>query len=70
MPQSNEEHARDRIVALWKADSISDENRSKFEEECRRQAALIAKADREDTELMAFMDAVFDDWAAYLDDWE
>ena len=41
-----------------------------FEEECRRQAALVAKANREDPELMAFMDAVFEDWAKSLDDRE
>ena len=41
-----------------------------FEEECRRQAALIARADRDDPELMAFLDAAFEDLAKNLDDWE
>ena len=41
-----------------------------FEEECRRQAALVAKADRDDPELMAFLDAAFEEWAKSLDDWE
>ena len=57
-------------MALWRADSISDDSRTKFEEECRRQAALVAKADRDDPELMAFLDAAFEDWAKSLDDWE
>ena len=41
-----------------------------FEEECRQQAALAAKADRDDPELMAFLDAVFEEWAKSLDDRE
>ena len=41
-----------------------------FEKECRWQAALVAKADRDDPELMAFLDAAFEDWAKSLDDWE
>ena len=47
-----------------------DSRQPGFEEECRRQAALIAKVDREDPELMAFMDAAFNDWAECLDEWE
>ena len=34
-----------------------------FKEECRRQAALAARADRDDPELMAFLDAAFEEWA-------
>lgn len=41
-----------------------------FEQECRRQAALAAKADRDDPELMAFLDAAFEEWAKSLDDRE
>ena len=55
-----------RPVQIW----VPDSRRPGFEEECRRQAALIAKANREDPELMAFMDAAFADWAEQLDDWE
>lgn len=76
MPSSNAERVRKRREALraqglrpvqiW----VPDSRRPGFEEECRRQAALIAKANREDPELMAFMDAAFADWAEQLDDWE
>ena len=44
--------------------------RPSFEEECRRQAALVAKADRDDPELTAFLDAAFEERAKSPDDWE
>ena len=47
-----------------------DRKQPGFEEECRPQAALVAKTDRDDPELMAFLDAVFEDWAKSLDDRE
>lgn len=41
-----------------------------FEKECRRQAAPIAEAHRDGPEFMAFVDAVFEEWAKSRDDWE
>ncbi len=67
MPSSNAERVRKRREALraqglrpvqiW----VPDSRRPGFEEECRRQAALAAAADRNDTELMAFLDAALED---------
>ena len=37
-----------------------------FAAECRRQAALVAEADRTDTDMQNFMDAALTD----LDDWQ
>lgn len=50
-----------RPVQIW----VPDTRRPGFTAECRRQAALIAEADRHDTELSKFMDAALAD----LDDW-
>ncbi len=70
MPSSNAERVRKRREALraeglrpvqiW----VPDSRQSGFEEECRRQARLAA-ADRNDPELMAFLDAALED----LGDW-
>ncbi len=67
MPSSNAERVRKRRealraqglrpVQLW----VSDSRRPGFEEECRRQAALAAATDRNDSELMAFLDAALED---------
>ena len=53
---------------MWEFDC--DSRQPGFEEECRRQAALSAKADREDPELMAFLDAALKDCAENPDEWE
>lgn len=50
-----------RPVQIW----VPDTRRPGFTAECRRQAALIAGADRHDPELSKFMDAALAD----LDDW-
>lgn len=50
-----------RPVQIW----VPDTRRSGFAEECRRQAALIAAAERQDADLHDFMDAA----AADLDGW-
>ncbi|WP_081880458.1 antitoxin MazE family protein [Paenirhodobacter enshiensis] len=50
-----------RPVQIW----VPDTRRPGFSAECRRQSALIAKADRLDAELSDFMDAALTD----LDDW-
>ncbi|MFA8387900.1 MAG: antitoxin MazE family protein [Pelagibaca sp.] len=50
-----------RPVQIW----VPDTRRPGFAEECRRQAALIAAAERQDADLSGFMDAA----AADLDDW-
>ena len=67
MPSSNAERVRKRREALraqglrpvqiW----VPDSRRPGFEEECRRQAALAAAADRNDPEVMAFLDAALED---------
>jgi L-alanine-DL-glutamate epimerase-like enolase superfamily enzyme len=50
-----------RPVQIW----VPDTRRPGFTAECRRQAALIAAADRRDADLSDFMDAALTD----LDDW-
>ena len=42
-----------RPVQIW----VPDARRAGFDEECRRQSALVAKADRADHDLNDFMDA-------------
>lgn len=51
-----------RPVQIW----VPDTRRPGFADECRRQAALVAKADATDPELTAFMD----DALAELEGWE
>jgi hypothetical protein len=50
-----------RPVQIW----VPDTRRPGFAVECRRQAALVATADRQDADLSDFMDAALSD----LDDW-
>ena len=50
-----------RLVQIW----VPDTRAPGFADECARQAALAASADRADTELMSFLDAALDD----LGDW-
>ena len=50
-----------RPVQIW----VPDTRRPGFAAECRRQAALVATADRQDAELSNFMDAALSD----LEDW-
>lgn len=51
-----------RPVQIW----VPDTRRPGFAAECRRQAALVAQADRADADLGDFMDAALTD----LDDWQ
>jgi len=51
-----------RPVQIW----VPDTRRPGFEAECRRQAALVAQADRADAGLDSFMDAALID----VDGWE
>ncbi|QLH16435.1 antitoxin MazE family protein [Paracoccus pantotrophus] len=51
-----------RPVQIW----VPDTRRPGFADECRRQAALVAQADRRDAGLDDFMDAALFD----MDDWE
>ena len=51
-----------RPVQIW----VPDSRRPGFAAECRRQAVLVAQADRTDAELGNFMDAALTD----LDDWQ
>ena len=51
-----------RPVQIW----IPDTRAPGFAEECRRQTALMAAADRADPELTDFLDAAFED----LGDWK
>ncbi|MBU3032251.1 antitoxin MazE family protein [Paracoccus marinaquae] len=51
-----------RPVQIW----VPDTRRPGFSSECRRQAALIATADRQDPGLSDFMDAALAD----LDGWK
>lgn len=67
MPSSNAERVRKRRevlraqglrpVQIW----VPDSRRPGFDEECRRQAVLAAAADRNDPELMGFLDAALED---------
>lgn len=50
-----------RPVQIW----VPDTRRPGFAAECRRQAALLAEADRTDADLGGFMDAALKD----LDEW-
>lgn len=51
-----------RPVQIW----VPDTRRPGFAAECRRQAALVAEADRTDTDMQDFMNAALAD----LDDWQ
>jgi hypothetical protein len=51
-----------RPVQIW----VPDTRRPGFTAECRRQAALVAQADKIDTDLLDFMDAALTD----LDEWK
>ena len=51
-----------RPVQIW----VPDTRRPGFAAECRRQSALVAKADQLDTELSEFMNAALTD----LDEWK
>lgn len=51
-----------RPVQIW----VPDTRRPGFAAECRRQAALVAEADRADTDLGDVLDASLTD----LDDWQ
>ena len=53
-----------RPVQIWVADTRAEG----FAEECARQVAQAAVADRADPELMRFVDAALDD-VAELGDW-
>ena len=46
-----------RPVQIW----VPDTRRSGFADECRRQSAMVAAADRADRDLMNFMDAALGD---------
>ena len=51
-----------RPVQIW----VPDTRRPGFAAECRRQAALVAQADKIDADLSDFMDAALTD----LDEWK
>jgi hypothetical protein len=51
-----------RPVQIW----VPDTRRPGFTVECRRQAALVAQADKIDADLSDFMDAALTD----LDEWK
>ena len=51
-----------RPVQIW----VPDTRRPGFTAECRRQAALVAQADKIDADLSDFMDAALTD----LDEWK
>ena len=51
-----------RPVQIW----VPDTRRPGFAAECRRQSALVAKADQLDTEFSEFMDASLTD----LNEWK
>jgi hypothetical protein len=51
-----------RPVQIW----VPDTRRPGFTAECRRQAALVAQADKINTDLSDFMDAALTD----LDEWK
>lgn len=52
-----------RPVQIW----VPDTRRPDFAEECRRQSRRAAQADRADTELLHFMDAVLADVDGWTD---
>lgn len=51
-----------RPVQIW----VPDTRAAGFAEECARQTAVVAAADRADPELMAFLDAAADELLANL----
>lgn len=51
-----------RPLQIW----VPDTSQPGFDDECRRQAALIALADVADAEMLEFMDATLSD----VDGWE
>ncbi len=51
-----------RPVQIW----VPDTRAKGFDAECRRQAGLVAAADRHDTDLASFLDAAVAD----LEGWE
>lgn len=51
-----------RPIQIW----IPDTRKKGFNDECKRQSALVAKADAGDHELQQFMDDALDD----LEGWE
>ena len=51
-----------RPIQIW----VPDTRRPGFAEECARQARVMAEADRENKDLLAFMDAA---WADFVEDW-
>jgi hypothetical protein len=51
-----------RPIQIW----VPDTRARGFAEECRRQARLVAQADRQDAELATFLDAAVAD----LEGWE
>jgi len=48
-----------RPIQIW----VPDTRAPGFTEECRRQSRLVAIADREDQELMSFLDSALNDLA-------
>ena len=52
-----------RPVQIW----VPDTRAAGFAEECVRQTAIVAAADRADLELMAFLDAAADELLGGLD---
>jgi hypothetical protein len=46
-----------RLLQIW----VPDTRKPGFAEECRRQAGLVAEADRADQELQGFMEAAWAD---------
>jgi hypothetical protein len=50
-----------RPVQIW----VPDTRAKGFEEECRRQARLVAEADRQDVELASFLDVAIADLARW-----
>lgn len=51
-----------RPIQIW----VPDTRKKGFNDECKRQSALVAKADAGDYELQQFMDDALDD----LEGWE
>ena len=51
-----------RPVQIW----VPDTSRPDFAEECKRQSKLASQADREDVEMLGFMDQALSD----MDGWK
>ena len=51
-----------RPVQIW----VPDTSRPDFAEECKRQSKLASQADREDVEMLGFMDQALSD----IDGWK